>query len=48
MDTTKNFDGYAMDYTAGRPDYATQLIESIFSNYGLSEHSVIADIGYGD
>ena len=30
MDTTKNFDGYAKDYTAGRPNYAAQLIDSIF------------------
>lgn len=36
MDTTKNFDGYAKDYTAGRPNYATQLIDGIFNNYGLS------------
>lgn len=47
MDTTKNFDGYAKDYTAGRPNYATQLIDGIFNNYGLSENSVIADIGSG-
>lgn len=25
MDTTKNFDGYAKDYTAGRPNYAINL-----------------------
>lgn len=43
MDTTKNFDGYAKDYTAGRPNYATQLIDGIFNNYGLSGNSVIAD-----
>ena len=47
MDTTKNFDGYAGDYTAGRPNYSTQLIDSIFNSYGLSEKSVIADIGSG-
>ena len=47
MDTTKNFDGYAKDYTVGRPNYATQLIDSIFNNYGLSENSIIADIGSG-
>lgn len=25
MDTTKNFDGYAKDYTAGRPNYDINL-----------------------
>ncbi|MCR5209868.1 MAG: methyltransferase domain-containing protein [Lachnospiraceae bacterium] len=47
MNTTKNFDGYAKDYTVGRPDYAAQLIDSIFNKYGLSKNSVIADIGSG-
>ena len=47
MDTTKNFDGYAEDYTAGRPNYAIQLIDHLFSKYRLSEDSVIADIGSG-
>ena len=47
MDTTKNFDGYADDYTAGRPSYAAKLIDSIFSRYGLSDKSFIADIGSG-
>ena len=47
MDTTKKFDGYAKDYTAGRPSYAPQLIDCMYSSYGVSETSIIADIGSG-
>lgn len=47
MDTTKNFDGYAKDYTVGRPSYAAELIDYLFNNCNLNAESVIADIGSG-
>ena len=47
MDTTTKFDGRAEDYTSGRPDYSGKLIECMYSKYGVSESSVIADIGSG-
>ena len=47
MDTTRKFDGRAADYTTGRPGYANALIECMYSRYGISSSSVIADIGSG-
>ncbi len=47
MDTTKKFDGHASAYTAGRPSYAKELIDCLYGRYGLSETSLIADIGSG-
>ncbi|MDE6642110.1 MAG: class I SAM-dependent methyltransferase [Acetatifactor sp.] len=47
MDYTQNFSGLANDYTIGRPAYSNTLIESLYSQYGFSEESVIADIGSG-
>lgn len=47
MDTTMKFDGRAKDYITGRPSYAEELIDCLYSNYGISEASVIADIGSG-
>ena len=47
MDTTKKFDGHASAYTVGRPSYAKELIDCLYKRYGLSETSVIADIGSG-
>ena len=47
MDTTKKFDGYANDYTIGRPGYAAELIECMYGIYGMAKESVIADIGSG-
>lgn len=47
MDSSKVFDGYAKDYTIGRPDYAPALISCMYEKYGLSQSSVIADIGSG-
>ena len=47
MDTTKKFDGYAKDYTAGRPNYAEELISCMYEKSGISGTSVIADIGSG-
>lgn len=46
-DTTKNFDGYAKDYTVGRPSYAKELLDSFYDFFGIEKSSVIADIGSG-
>lgn len=47
MDATKKFDKRAEAYTAGRPGYAKELIEKLYAGYGMSENSVVADIGSG-
>lgn len=47
MDSTQKFTGLANDYTIGRPAYADAFIESLYSGYGFSEQSIIADIGSG-
>ena len=47
MDSTQKFRGLANVYTGGRPAYADALIEALYSQYGFSEQSVIADIGSG-
>lgn len=47
MDNTHNFSGLANNYTIGRPTYSIAFIESLYSKYGFSEKSVIADIGSG-
>jgi len=47
MDSTQNFSGLAKDYTIGRPAYANALIEHLYSRYGFSDQSIIADIGLG-
>lgn len=47
MNMTNQFDGRAADYTASRPNYSPQLINCLYSRYGISENSVIADIGSG-
>ena len=46
-DTTRKFDGYAKDYTVGRPGYAKEFIECLNNKYNISSGSVIADIGSG-
>ena len=43
----ERFDSHAKAYTAGRPDYAEDLIDCLYSNYDISASSVIADIGSG-
>ena len=43
----ERFDGHAKAYTVGRPDYAEELIECLYSDYGVSASAVIADIGSG-
>ncbi len=47
MDNTNNFSQRAADYTIGRPVYAQEFIDYLYSKEGLSEKSVIADIGSG-
>ena len=46
-DSTKNFSGRAEDYTTGRPAYAKEFIEYLYGKGGMTEESVIADIGSG-
>lgn len=43
----EKFNGRANDYVAGRPTYANAFVRSLFFRHGLSEISVIADIGCG-
>lgn len=47
MNTTAKFNGRADDYVLGRPNYSTEFIDCLYSRYGLSANSVIADIGSG-
>ena len=47
MNSTQNFSGLANVYTVGRPTYAREFIDAIYFQYGVSEESVIADIGSG-
>ena len=44
---TDRFDGYAKDYTKGRPGYAEELIDCFYRDHGITSDSVIADIGSG-
>ena len=47
MNSTQKFSGLANVYTEGRPTYAKELIEDLYTKYGVSKESVIADIGSG-
>lgn len=47
MNTTKKFDGRATDYTASRPSYSLELIDYLYSIWGITNDSIIADIGSG-
>ena len=47
MDRTQKFSGLADNYAIGRPAYADTFIECLYSQYGLMEQSVIADIASG-
>lgn len=47
MSNINLFNGLADFYTKGRPSYPNELIEVLYKKYGLSEKSVIADIGSG-
>ncbi len=47
MNNTKRFTGRAGDYAAGRPDYAADFIDFLYSDCGFDTSCVIADIGSG-
>lgn len=47
MDTRRKFDGRAVHYAASRPGYAKALIDCLYTQWGMSEASVIADVGSG-
>lgn len=47
MEHIKRFTGRAQDYTLGRPYYPEALLDHLYQELGLSERSVIADIGAG-
>ncbi len=47
MNTSTKFNGYANDYTVGRPQYSEEMIDSIFEGLDVSEDFRIADIGSG-
>lgn len=46
-DNTKRFSDRVDNYQRFRPSYTDETIEFIFSNFGLSKQSVLADIGSG-
>ncbi|MDE5995582.1 MAG: class I SAM-dependent methyltransferase [Eubacterium sp.] len=47
MSNTNLFNGRAEVYTRGRPSYPKELIDELYTHYGVSSNSVIADIGSG-
>ena len=47
MEHAKRFTGRAQDYTLGRPSYPEALLDHLYRELGLSERSIIADIGAG-
>lgn len=47
MDKSRLFDGKAGFYLSSRPNYAEKLFDTLYTSYGFSENSVIADIGSG-
>lgn len=47
MDTMTKFDEKAENYTEGRTNYSAKLINCMYCEYGVSNTSVIADIGSG-
>lgn len=47
MDSKRIFSGIADVYEQGRPEYALELIDDLYTKYGFSQSSVIADIGTG-
>ena len=47
MNSTQKFNDLANVYTMGRPTYAMEFIDTLYSQYGVSEEAVIADIGSG-
>lgn len=47
MNSMNLFDGRAMVYNQGRPSYPQSLIDELYTHYGVSCDSIIADIGSG-
>lgn len=47
MDNTQKFDGRAEAYISGRPAYAEAFIKALYSEFGFTEKSVVADVGSG-
>ena len=47
MDSSKVFNGKASFYMSSRPDYAEALLDELYTSYGWSEYTIIADIGSG-
>lgn len=47
MNNEERFSGKATNYDNARPAYAESLLNMLYSNYGFSTQSVIADIGSG-
>lgn len=47
MNSANLFSGRAEVYTQGRPSYPKELIDELYTHYGISCNSVIADIGSG-
>lgn len=47
MDTSRKFDGRAKDYATSRPGYPPKLIDRFYGEYGITESSVVVDIGSG-
>ena len=47
MDSTRRFDGRAAAYHAHRPRYSPRLLQLLATECGLTERSVIGDIGSG-
>lgn len=47
MDNTKKFSGRADDYVKGRPGYPNALIDCLYTKYGFTDSSSIADVGAG-
>ena len=47
MNVRKNFDGYADDYTIGRPQYSEGLVDQLLADFDPASNVKIADIGSG-
>lgn len=47
IDSTTEFDGIASVYSKGRPTYAVEFIDALYSQFGMNDHSIVADIGSG-
>lgn len=47
MDNTDKFSGRAESYVKARPDYASEMIHYITDKFGITENTIIADVGSG-